>query len=83
MQFNTCRLCNGRPEWRHGFESTIVKYGVRHWAHLQCLKDRLRLQRWLEQTPTWILNHLPYFELEHLGILGYVQDRVKRETEVA
>ena len=79
MQWNTCRFCGTQREWRHGLESKLVKYGVRHWAHLSCLKDRGRLQAWIDQTPAWMLNQLPYFEMQDLGILDCVKDRVAKE----
>jgi hypothetical protein len=69
MNLNHCRFCN---EWSDD-RSQILKYGVRHYAHLACLHSRGRAEDVLRQMPAWQLGTLRYFELRDLGLLELVR----------
>lgn len=65
---NICRFCHRWETER----SSIIKYGVRHSAHLHCLIERNRLDV-LSKLSSWQLERLPFFQLKDLGLLDHVQ----------
>lgn len=66
----TCRFCGmSNYERNHpAAKSQIVRYGVRHNAHLKCGIERKGAAPFLTMLPTWVLQNLPYFEVIDLGI---------------
>jgi hypothetical protein len=72
---NSCRFCKKSQYDAGVVDSCMVKYGVRHWAHLRCLADqpgdRLRLE--LARMSAWQRGQLPALELVDLGVLDYVR----------
>jgi hypothetical protein len=61
-----CRLCGLKGE------SGLLKYGVRHYAHLRCLRKAYTddaLKSILKKIPVWRLRQIPYFEAKELGLL--------------
>jgi hypothetical protein len=65
---NTCRLCG---KWGDR-DSQMLKYGVRHYAHLACLHAKGRAEGVILALPRWRLDQLRYFELKSLGLLEFV-----------
>lgn len=58
----TCRLC-------HGWPGDKLKYGPRHYAHLECVAKSGRAREILSKLTAWQLGQLRYSELKKLGIL--------------
>ena len=61
---NTCRLC-GKSEWTHN--STMIKYGVRHYAHPDCA-----LRKWgaafFDRILPWQARNFPYLIAVDFGV---------------
>ena len=59
MKFNTCRFCGkGNGEDEHGLD--LIKYGVRHYAHPDCLLTAKGAEAW-RVLHDWQLEAFPYF----------------------
>lgn len=69
----TCRFCH---EWSEK-KSQMLKYGVRHYAHLGCLAKKGRAELEIRRMPKWQLGTLRYFELKDLGLLDLVKSLSK------
>lgn len=70
--FATCRFCKKCAIERARLKlprTEIVKYGVRHNAHLACLAERGRLEETLRLLSEYQLDNLPALELQELGVL--------------
>ena len=67
---STCRFC-------HGWQGDMVKYGVRHYAHLGCALDKLGSD-FLDRLTTWQLGQLSFMDLSKRGLLGHVRGLIAR-----
>lgn len=66
MTFHTCRFCR---QW--GKTSYIVKYGVRHYAHFECLVKAFTpdaFRSLMIKLPLFQLQQLPVVEAMKLGV---------------
>jgi hypothetical protein len=76
MDLHTCRLCG---EWETDLQTgPMVKYSIRHYAHLRCGIERWG-REWLDSQPAWVLKTFPFFLCRDLGILDYLRARVAQE----
>ena len=70
---NTCRLC-------HGYRGSLIKYGVRHYAHADC-----GLQRWgaafFDRLHDWQLKQFPYFAAKKAGLAEELVRRVGTQSD--
>jgi hypothetical protein len=76
--WHTCRFC------KQSETANFIKYGVRHYAHLSCLKAAYTddaFQTFLRELPTWQLRNLPEFELRKLNIREQVEIIWRARTE--
>lgn len=60
LSFNQCRFCDSRDQ-------SMVKYGVRHYAHFRCYLDAGKT---LDQLPAWLVRKFPYALLKERGLLA-------------
>lgn len=70
----TCRYCR-----EYGKHSHMLKYGVRHYAHLECLVRALTpdaLKHLFTQVGTFPLGQIPFIEAEKLGIRELIQSEL-------
>lgn len=59
LSHNTCRFCDSRDQ-------SMVKYGVRHYAHFKCYLDAGKK---LSDLHAWQVRRFPYFLLKERGLL--------------
>lgn len=80
MEYRTCTLCKQQVS-----TSDLLKYSVRHYAHLRCLrkahKDEALKQILFSQIPVWRLKQIPYFEAKELGLLPMLRALLGHELE--
>jgi hypothetical protein len=60
LSFNTCRFCDDRDQ-------SMVKYGVRHYAHYRCYLDAGKS---LDDLHPWQARQFPYRLLKERGLLS-------------
>lgn len=77
MSYNTCRFCSkGDKEDAHKLD--LIKYGVRHYAHPDCLLAAKREGAWI-LLHDWQLDQLPYFAIVRAGLEdSYKEARIGR-----
>lgn len=75
-RWNTCRFCHLSSVEPGGSKSAVVRYGIRHYAHLACLQAKGKLDEALRGMTTWALGQLPAFELKDLGKMEFVRDLI-------
>lgn len=68
QQWMTCRFCG---ESAH--VASLVKYGVRHYAHQNCYLDR----RGLDGLHPWQVGHLSWQLLEERGLMKRAESILK------
>lgn len=76
QSLQTCRFCK---ESDCDGTDTMVKYGVRHYAHYRCYLDAGRL---LSDLHDWQIVHFPLKALTEFGLLDEAQaaqDRIDAE----
>lgn len=61
LSHNHCRFCDSRDQ-------SMVKYGVRHYAHFRCYLDAGKK---LDDLHPWQVRHFPYFLLKERGLLDH------------
>lgn len=62
LSFNSCRFCNDPDQ-------SMVKYGVRHYAHFKCYLDA---GKQLSDLPSWQRGKFPYRLLKERGLLDQI-----------
>lgn len=62
---STCRFCNNTNQ-------SLVKYGVRHYAHFKCYLDAGKK---LEDLHDWQVREFPYRLLKDRGLLDQIDRR--------
>jgi hypothetical protein len=69
---NTCRFCK---DWRRG--GGLIKYSVRHYAHLECAIAK-QGPRWLKNLTTWQLEQVMRLARKEVRRLG-LEDALRAE----
>lgn len=72
MSWNKCRLCASHDQ------NFLVKYGVRHYAHLQCALAKWGVSFFDRLTP-WQISRLPWWPLKQAGLLEEARRRMPQE----
>lgn len=70
-QFNNCRFCQDPDQ-------SMVKYGVRHYAHFHCYLDAGKS---LDDLHAWQIRQFPYFLLKKRDLLDRVDAANERERK--
>ena len=79
MSFNSCRFCRlGDREDEHRME--LVKYGVRHYAHPDCLLKAKREGAWT-LLHDWQLEQFPYFAAKRQGLDESLSEAIRGRRE--
>lgn len=66
---NQCRFCESRDQ-------SLVKYGVRHYAHFHCYLDAGKS---LDDIWAWQVRQFPYRLLKERGLLAVASEIIERE----
>lgn len=81
-EIRTCTLCR-----KHEDAAKLLKYGVRHYAHLRCLRDANTADALKgilsREIPVWRLKQIPYFEAKELGLLPMLRLLVGHDIEAS
>ena len=72
MAIRTCQFCKKQTD-----TESMVKYGVRHYAHYSCYLDRKSLY----DLHAWQVRQFPWKELDKRGLLAEVERHSRSETD--
>ncbi len=76
---NHCRFCGlGGGEDAHGL--ALIKYGVRHYAHPDCLLAAKGLETW-SLLHDWQLDNFPYFAARRAGLARSLVEAIRSRKE--
>lgn len=79
MFTGTCRFCgkdDGEDE--HGLD--LVRYGVRHHAHPDCLLKAKGVGAW-QLLHDWQLEQFPFFAAKHAGLADSLGEAIRGRKE--
>jgi hypothetical protein len=70
---NTCRFCKAYDD-AHGL--ALIKYGVRHYAHPDCLLTAKGSGAWMV-LHDWQLDEFPYFAAKRAGLAESLMEAIR------
>lgn len=72
---NTCRFCSC-TEFQDEHQLDLIKYGVRHYGHPDCLL-KAKGEQLFKELYTWQLEAFPYFAAKRAGLEGKLEDELE------
>ena len=75
---NTCRFCHQFGKDRFGLN--LLQYGVRHYAHPDCLLRAKGCDAWT-LLPDWRLETFPYFAAKRAGLDVTLEEAIRGRKE--